>query len=224
MKIKYILPVFALYLFADAAIAAEVFSDATAKAKEVFEGLRTLAFVLSGFGIVAMATSAIFGKLSFKWLVMICSGLFILASAEQLAEIVTGEGSSIGGGGGATTPSPADDSTPGGGGEGGGGGGGGSGSIPNCSTFKTQGYTDAQIDEMRNADPPNCVDGGSAPSAPSSDNDNPSTIPAGEETPGTTDPKKPESQVPNCATLKSQGLSDAHIDLLRNANPPACVD
>ncbi len=70
--------------------ASEVFSEATGKATEVFTGLRTLAYVLSGFGIAAVATSAIFGKMNLRWLTMIVVGLFILASAEKIAQYITG--------------------------------------------------------------------------------------------------------------------------------------
>ncbi len=89
------------------------FTAAIGTANTVFEGLRNLSYVLAGFGLVAFAASAIFGKISFKWLVMICSGLFILATAENIeAYVKDNQASGSGSGPAALTNTSTDYGTP----------------------------------------------------------------------------------------------------------------
>ena len=65
-----------------------IFTEAYNKLYETFNNARVVVYILSGFGLVGLATAAIFGKLSFRWLATIAIALFVLASAEQLVKTV----------------------------------------------------------------------------------------------------------------------------------------
>ena len=49
-----------------------------------FRHARNLVYILSGFGLIGFAVAAIFGKLNFRWLAMICIGLVILSGADSI--------------------------------------------------------------------------------------------------------------------------------------------
>ena len=55
-----------------------------------FYNVRTVIFILGGFGLVALAFFAIFGKLQWKWFAALCVGLAIVAAAGFIIDYATG--------------------------------------------------------------------------------------------------------------------------------------
>lgn len=82
-----IIGIFLLSSFdAFAATSNGVFTQAYETIKTTFVQARNVVYVVSGFGLVGIATAAIFGKLSFRWLAMICIGLATLAAADKIVD------------------------------------------------------------------------------------------------------------------------------------------
>ena len=87
--------VFALAFVGDASAAASVMDTAKNKAVSVFKAVKTIVFVIGGFGLVALAFQAIFGKVKWPWFAGLAVGLGILAAAGAIVEYATGDGSGI---------------------------------------------------------------------------------------------------------------------------------
>ena len=86
--------VFALAFVGDAS-AASVMDTAKEKAVKVFLAVKTIVFVIGGFGLVALAFQAIFGKVKWPWFAGLAVGLGILAAAGAIVEYATGDSSGI---------------------------------------------------------------------------------------------------------------------------------
>ena len=94
--------VFAL-MAADAFAAAEsttVVGLAITKAANVFQSIRTIVFVVGGFGLVGLAVQAIFGKVKWAWFGALAVGLGVLAAAGALISYATGDSITSGTGNG----------------------------------------------------------------------------------------------------------------------------
>ncbi|MDO4184003.1 MAG: TrbC/VirB2 family protein [Rhodospirillales bacterium] len=76
-----------------------VMSIASSKMTNVFTHVRTIVFILGGFGLVGVAFAAIFGKVDWKWFAALAVGLAILAAANAVVKYTAGErmGGSLGG-------------------------------------------------------------------------------------------------------------------------------
>ena len=81
--------VFTMSMVGDAS-AESVMSTATTKALNVFRAVKTIVFVIGGFGLVALAFQAIFGKVKWPWFAGLAVGLAILAAAGAIVEYATG--------------------------------------------------------------------------------------------------------------------------------------
>ena len=82
---------FCVFGFAgDAAAGGSIMGSATDKAKNVFKSVKTIIFVIGGFGLVGIAWGAIFGKINWKWFAALAVGLAILAAAGSIVEYATG--------------------------------------------------------------------------------------------------------------------------------------
>lgn len=78
---------------ADSALAAggnDLMQTANNKAVAVFKSVKQIIFVVGGFGLVALAFMAIFGKLDWKKFSMLAVGLAILAAAGAIVDYATG--------------------------------------------------------------------------------------------------------------------------------------
>lgn len=76
--------------------AGDLMSVAQDKAANVFTSVKKIIFVVGGFGLVALAFMAIFGKVDWKKFAALATGLAILAAAGAIVDYATGatEGSS----------------------------------------------------------------------------------------------------------------------------------
>ena len=60
------------------------------KAANVFASVKTIVFILGGFGLIGLAFAAIFGKVKWPWFAALAAGLAILAAAGAIVEYATG--------------------------------------------------------------------------------------------------------------------------------------
>lgn len=72
------------------AAASDVMGLALTKTRNVFEKVKSIIFVLGGFGLVAVAFLAIFGKVNWKWFAGLAVGLAILAAANAVVQYSAG--------------------------------------------------------------------------------------------------------------------------------------
>jgi len=70
------------------------------KASHVFQSVRTIVFVIGGFGLVGLAVQAIFGKVKWAWFGALAVGLGVLAAAGALISYATGSTATTDGVGG----------------------------------------------------------------------------------------------------------------------------
>ena len=71
--------------------------SAQTKAANVFQSVKTITFIIGGFGLVGIAYQAIIGKVKWSWFAGLAVGLALLAAAGAIVEYATG--SKVGGGG-----------------------------------------------------------------------------------------------------------------------------
>jgi hypothetical protein len=69
---------------------ASVMGHAKSKAVNVFKAVKAIVFVVGGFGLVALAFQAIFGKVKWQWFASLAVGLAILAAAGAIVDYSTG--------------------------------------------------------------------------------------------------------------------------------------
>ena len=63
------------------------------KVRNVFTSVKTITFILGGFGLVGIAFQAIMGKVKWTWFAGLAVGLAILAAAGSIVEYATGDSS-----------------------------------------------------------------------------------------------------------------------------------
>ena len=83
--------VFTMSLIGDANAANSVMDTATVKALNVFKAVKTIIFVVGGFGLVGLAFYAIFGKIKWSWFAGLAVGLAVLAAAGAVVNYATGD-------------------------------------------------------------------------------------------------------------------------------------
>lgn len=90
---------FSWAMLGDAA-AATVFGTATTKLLDLFKNAKMIIFVIGGFGLVALAFQAIFGKVKWAWFAALAFGLAVVAAAGAIvnyaANTTSAAGSSFG--------------------------------------------------------------------------------------------------------------------------------
>lgn len=67
------------------------------KALNTFQAVKTIIFVVGGFGLVGIAFVAIFGKVNWKWFAGLAVGLAILAAAGSIVNYATGDSNATSG-------------------------------------------------------------------------------------------------------------------------------
>ncbi len=83
--------IFAMGIIGDAsADGASLMTTAQTKTKNVFDSVKTITFILGGFGLVGIAFQAIIGKVKWTWFAGLAVGLAILAAAGSIVEYATG--------------------------------------------------------------------------------------------------------------------------------------
>ncbi len=82
--------VFAMTMIGDAN-AESVMETAKTKAVSVFQAVKTIIFIVGGFGLIALAFQAIFGKVKWPWFAGLAFGLAVLAAAGAIVNYATGD-------------------------------------------------------------------------------------------------------------------------------------
>ncbi len=82
--------VFTMAMVGDAS-AQTVMEIAQNKALNVFNAVKTIIFVVGGFGLVGLAFQAIFGKVKWAWFAGLAVGLAVLAAAGAIVKYATGQ-------------------------------------------------------------------------------------------------------------------------------------
>lgn len=67
----------------------DVFATILTRMVTTFQNVRSVVFVLGGFGLVGLAFAAIFGKVQWKWLGALAAGLAVVAVAGAVIDYVT---------------------------------------------------------------------------------------------------------------------------------------
>ena len=80
-----------LFAFGGDAFAASVMEDAENKLYKVFTSVKTIVFILGGFGLMVLAFMAIFGKMKWTNFALLGFGLAILAAAGSIVTYVVGD-------------------------------------------------------------------------------------------------------------------------------------
>lgn len=96
MKVLYL--ALAILLATTVDSSATVFETAVTKGSDLFKSVKTVVFILGGFGLVGLACGAIFGAVKWKWFGALATGLFILAVAGAIVDYFTeaGKGGNMG--------------------------------------------------------------------------------------------------------------------------------
>jgi hypothetical protein len=98
--------VLSMSLVGDASAAVgDLMGTAQDKVVSLFKSAKTIVFVVGGFGLIALAFSAIFGKVKWPWFAGLAFGLAVLAAANAIVDYATGNGLSNGAGAGGKSSS-----------------------------------------------------------------------------------------------------------------------
>ncbi|MBO6289449.1 MAG: TrbC/VirB2 family protein [Alphaproteobacteria bacterium] len=68
---------------------AAVFTTAKKKLSDLFKNAKTVLFVIGGFGLIALAFQAIFGKVKWPWFAALAFGLAVVAAAGSIVNYAT---------------------------------------------------------------------------------------------------------------------------------------
>lgn len=69
---------------------ASIMDTAAIKARNTFDKVKTITFILGGFGLVGIAFQAVMGKVKWTWFAGLAVGLGILGAAGSIVEYATG--------------------------------------------------------------------------------------------------------------------------------------
>ena len=71
-----------------------VFQVAVNKLSDLFKNTKSVLFIIGGFGLVALAFQAIFGKLKWAWFAALALGLAVVAAAGKIVDYASEQGAS----------------------------------------------------------------------------------------------------------------------------------
>ena len=83
--------VFALFAADAFAQGSSLMTTAQSKASNVFQSVKTITFIIGGFGLIGIAYQAIIGKVKWGWFAGLAVGLALLAAAGAIVEYATGD-------------------------------------------------------------------------------------------------------------------------------------
>ena len=84
------------FVAVDAFADGEVFTKISDKMISTFKSVRSIIFIVGGFGLVGLGFAAIFGKIKWTWLAALAAGLAIVALAGAVVDYVTQQGGTQG--------------------------------------------------------------------------------------------------------------------------------
>ena len=87
--------IFSVAMLGDAS-AETVFGTAAGKLVDLFKNAKMVVFVIGGFGLVALAFQAIFGKIKWAWFAALAFGLAVVAAAGAVVNYAANTTSAAG--------------------------------------------------------------------------------------------------------------------------------
>ena len=82
MSLVFLTVLFSVVMMSDAS--ASVFSAAGGKLVNLFRNAKMIIFIVGGFGLIALAFQAIFGKVKWAWFAALAFGLAVVAAASSI--------------------------------------------------------------------------------------------------------------------------------------------
>ena len=70
---------------------ASLMDTATKKVANVFKNVKTITFILGGFGLVGIAYQAVIGKVKWSWFAGLAIGMALLGAAGAIVEYASGD-------------------------------------------------------------------------------------------------------------------------------------
>ena len=70
---------------------ASLMDTATLKVANVFKNVKTITFILGGFGLVGIAYQAVIGKVKWAWFAGLAIGMALLGAAGAIVEYASGD-------------------------------------------------------------------------------------------------------------------------------------
>ena len=89
--ITALLFLFCVVMVEPASAASSVFDTAKSKLGDLFKNAKTVLFVIGGFGLIALAFQAIFGKVKWPWFAALAFGLAVVAAAGAIVDYAVGD-------------------------------------------------------------------------------------------------------------------------------------
>ena len=87
---------FTVVMHGDAAAAESVFGTAISKMANLFTNAKLIIFMIGGFGLVALAFQAIFGKVKWAWFAALAFGLAVVAAAGAIVNYAANTNQAVG--------------------------------------------------------------------------------------------------------------------------------
>ena len=87
---------FTVVMLGDAAAAESVFGTAISKMANFFTNAKLIIFMIGGFGLVALAFQAIFGKVKWAWFAALAFGLAVVAAAGAIVNYAANTNQAVG--------------------------------------------------------------------------------------------------------------------------------
>lgn len=86
---------FTIVMLGTADADATVFGTAADKLVELFTNAKMVIFVIGGFGLIALAFQAIFGKVKWPWFAALAFGLAVLAAASAIVKYAVNNNTAV---------------------------------------------------------------------------------------------------------------------------------